>query len=230
MRGTGRVKGADSTMTMATVLDVHSRSVVQRARPDGATVLAITDSVRVRGGDPARAAALRQSLRGKRIVLHVSPNGTTRVLDGGRMMNQETRALLAQMPATLPDEPIAVGGSWAQQAAVPLPGESGGSPPGVLSATFRLDSLSDNGDLAYVSMRGTLSRAPGRAGTAPGAMFASTGTVVGAMRIDRRRGFLTAAVATIEVRSVISAPAGSGLPAARIYTRVVQRLESVDKR
>lgn len=230
MRGSGKLAGADTTMAMRTTLDVLTRSVVQRARADGAIVLAITDSVHAKGGDPARAEALRRALQGKRVLLHLGPDGATRVLDGGGMMSQETSAMLSQMPATLPAEPIAIGGTWEQRSAVPLPGDPEGAPRGTLVATFRLDSLAHHGDHAWISMRGTLARPPERANAGRGATLTSSGTVTGIMRIDRRRGFLTLATATIVVRSVVAPPPGSRAAPMTFQTRVVQRLESVDKR
>ena len=229
MSGTFTVGGADSTRRMTTTLEVHTRSIVQQVTGTGATLVAITDSVRVGGGDPARGETLRQALEGKRMLLHMSPDGTTRVLDGGGMMSPEASTLLAQMPATLPTQAVRVGTRWTQRVRMPLPGDVEGAPRGTLDAVFRLDSLSANGDLAWLSMRGTLSRKPEGGKRNGGATLASTGKVTGMMRVDRRRGFLTEASATIDVQSTVTPAAGAPGPPMRFRTRIVQRLWSVDK-
>jgi hypothetical protein len=64
---------------------------------------------------------------------------------------------------------------------------------GALKATFRLDSISRTGDLAYVSLRGTLRR------DSPPTV--TTGLVTGTLVVDRQRGWLTDSRATIHVTS-----------------------------
>jgi hypothetical protein len=154
------------------------------------------------------------------------------VLDDGGLMTPEASALVAQMPATLPDRKVVPGATWSHATAVPLPGQSDGPPAGRLTATFRLDSLSRYGDLAYVSMRGTLERPRGGVTLPKGARYESAGTVTGSFQLDRRRGWLTDVRATITMKSVVSQAADGSEPV-HVRTRVTQWLRAaapVDKR
>ena len=224
MVATQRVRGADSTVTMARTLSVFSRSIATKADARGATIVAITDSILVAddGGRPTRVGAPSQ-----RASLHVAPDGTTRVLDDGGVLSAEASAMVSQMPATLPKHAVEQGASWSHVAAVPLPGQPAGAPTGKLTATFRLDSLSRYGDVAFVSMRGTLEQP--REGVKRGGLhYASTGSVVGAFQVDRRRGWLTGVRATITTRTAVTKP-GSDAQPMTVRTKVTQWLRAVDK-
>ena len=222
-----KVGGVDSTVTMQQQVTAHSRSIVERADGAGATVLAITDSTLVR---PGPGKPVRRTGRGQRVSLHISPDGGTRVVDGGGAMSPEASALVAQMPATLPRHAIEIGETWSHTAQVPIPGQPEGAGGGTLKATFRLDSLSRYGDVAYVSVRGTLSRPKGGVKLPQGLTFESAGTILGALQVDRRRGWLTSVRAVIDVRSVLSpAAARAGGQAMHVRTRVTQWLRAVDK-
>ena len=224
MVATQRVRGADSTVAMGRKLTVFSRSIATRADARGATIVAVTDSMLVAddGGRPTRVAAPSQ-----RASLHVAPDGTTRVLDDGGVLSAEATAMVSQMPATLPKHPVEPGASWSHTAEVPLPGQPAGAPTGKLTATFRLDSLSRYGDVAFVSMRGTLEQP--REGVKRGGLhYASTGSVVGAFQVDRRRGWLTGVRATITTRTAVTKP-GSDAEPMTVRTKVTQWLRAVDK-
>ena len=65
------------------------------------------------------------------------------------------RKLFGQMPAVLSRNPVSVGDKWKREMRIPDVGVSGAM--GRVRATFQLDSLGDNGNMAYISMRGTLS-------------------------------------------------------------------------
>lgn len=222
---TMKVGGIDSLVTMQQRLTAHSRSIVQRADGRGATITAITDSAMVRS---APGAPARRTMSGARVSLHIAPDGRTRVLDAGGNLTPEASALVAGMPATLPRHAIEVGDSWSHVSTVPIPGQPEGAGGGTLTATFRLDSLSRYGDVAYVSIRGTLSRPPGGVKLQQGLTFESAGTVLGSMQVDRRRGWLTSMRAVIDVKSVLSPPAATGA-AMHVRTRVTQWLRAVDK-
>ncbi|HEY0972310.1 MAG TPA: hypothetical protein VGE02_15175 [Gemmatimonadales bacterium] len=219
-----RVRGRDSTFRMERHLTVHSRSIIGHADMNGATVLAVTDSAIVRDGDgpPRRASS------GRSIKFHLAPDGATRVVDGGGMLTAEATAMLAQMPATLPGMPLDVGDSWQHAVQVPIPGLPPGAPTGTLIATFRLDSLSRHGDVAHISMRGSLARPAGGVALPGGGRYESTGTVTGQLVVDRRRGWLTGMRATVSVRSVLTPPRGSAAAPMHVTTRVNQWLRTVD--
>jgi hypothetical protein len=223
---TRRVRGADSVVAMQQRrVTVFSRSIAQRADANGTMVLAVTDSMFVTQAD---GRVVRTGFADAGTALHVGPDGATRVLDGGALLTPESAALLAQMPAMLPARPVPLGATWTHAAAAPIPGAPAGAPAGRLVATFRLDSLGRYGDVAHVSMRGTLEPPPGGV-TRNGLRHESSGTVVGAFQVDRRRGWLTAVRATITTTSTVTA--GGGEPV-RIRTRVTQTLRvlgAVDK-
>lgn len=220
-----KVAGVDSTVTMTQKLTAHSRSIVERTDGRGATIMAVTDSALVRSAPGARP---RRTMRGARVSVHVAPDGAMKVLDANGTLTPEASAVFAGMPATLPRHPIGVGDSWSHVSTVPIPGQPVGAGGGTLEATFRLDSLSRYGDVAYVSIRGTLSRPTGGVKLPQGHTYVSTGTVLGAMQVDRRRGWLTSMRAVIDVKSVLSPPAARGA-AMHVRTRVTQWLRAVDK-
>lgn len=219
-----KVGGQDSTVTMQQQVTAHSRSIVERADGRGATVVAITDSALVREG---RGKPPRRTMRGTRVSLHIAPDGLTRVLDPGGALTPEASAMVAGMPATLPRHAIEIGDTWQHTALVPIPGQPEGAGGGRLEATFRLDSLSRYGDVAYVSVRGTLSRPKGGVKLPQGLTFESAGTVLGALQVDRRRGWLTSVRAVIDVKSMLSPPAGGA--AMHVRTRVTQWLRAVER-
>lgn len=217
---TSRVKGRDSTVSMKRDVTLLSRSAVERADATGATVVALADSLIVEehGGRHARPL-------GSRVAMRLAPDGTTRVLDdGGGALGRDAVALLAQMPATLPDRPIAVGERWTRSAPMPIPGQPEGAGAGTLTTTFRLDSLSRYGDVAYVSLNGTLERPDGGVLLPAGVRYESSGTITGHLQLDRRRGWLTALRASIAVRSVLTA---EGAAPVHVSTRIVQTLNAL---
>jgi hypothetical protein len=106
------------------------------------------------------------------------------------------------MPAVLSRTSVAVGDKWTREMQIPLSNEPGAV--GAVRATFHFDSLGKNGDIAYISMRGTMSRinTPGAAPAGPG--YGTTGQLAGTIQIDRRLGWITDSKSTIIVRSSIT--------------------------
>ena len=228
MTGTTRLAGADSTMTVVTDMRLLTHAVVEHSDSLATTVLAVTDSVSITTTSNAGAAPLEQArrrLEGRRIRLRVSPDGLTEVLPDPGSDDAELRSLFSQMPATLPKHAVAVGESWKRTMVMPIPGQSakGG---GTVRAVFRLDSLTKGGDMAWITMRGSLARdsAPEMA---PGVKFSMSGSVAGSMIVDRRRGWVTSSRATITVRSTMIPPATSASEPMRFRMKVSQWLRSV---
>lgn len=224
MSGTARVGGVDSTMTVTTAMQVHTRCVVQGSDAAGTTVLATTDSVRIssNGERPGEIERARRAIQGRSVRLHLTPDGAASVVDDGdETQSPELRAVFAQMPATLPPKPVSAGETWTRTMEIPSAGGGAGG-GGTLTATFRLDSLSRGGDVAYVSMRGSLSRPP----ASPAARVNMTGTVAGTMQIDRRRGWMTDARTTLTVNSLVTPPVAARGGPMRVRMKMTQWLRT----
>jgi hypothetical protein len=222
MTGTTRVGAGDSTATVLTTLLVISRAFVERRDRDATVLLASTDSVAASssGADSLTVATeTRRMLQGKRVRLRVAPDGATEIIGGDGGASAELNALFSQMPATLPNTPVAVGQAWSRTMLAPL-GAAGTSAGGKLQATFKLDSLSRNGDVAYVSLNGMLTRPP--SSKDGWATLSMTGSMNGSLVIDRRRGWITDARMTYVVRSTVAPSAGSSADAMRFRMKVSQ--------
>jgi hypothetical protein len=224
MSGTTRMAAGDSTATVVTTLVVISRAFVERRDRDATVLLTSTDSVAAAstGADSmVIAEETRRALQGKRVRLRVAPDGATEILGKGIDGTPELSAIFSQMPATLPNMAVPVGYSWSRVMVAPIdPSLTTQGEGGKLSATFRLDSLSRNGDRAFVSVSGTLSRAPGvKYGQAT---MTLSGSMTGGFVIDRRRGWISDARLTYTVRSTVMPSNGNAADAMRFRMKVTQ--------
>ena len=162
----------DSTKTDVTTLVMLARLTVESADVDGATVLAVADSVRTESSGSYQSDVLRQAraLQGQRFRFRVSPDGSTAVTGVDAWAGPAVGSLLSQLPATLPAEPVAPGATWNRSVDIPLAVSAEGKTTATLTAVFRLDSISRSGEFAYLSMKGRLVRSgPTQAGGAGGA-------------------------------------------------------------
>ena len=212
------------TSSMTTSIEVFTRAIAEQWTSGGTLMQTITDSVAM---TPASAASLadlkRRAMQSKPVWLRVSTDGGMEMVDDGDP-NSELRHLFGEMPAVLARSPVAVGEKWTREMQIPLSSEPGAV--GSVRATFRLDSLGRNGDIAYISMRGTMSRinTPGAAPAGPG--YGTSGQLAGTIQIDRRLGWITDSKSSIIVRSTIeSAPDRRGDPKAapmQVRTKITQ--------
>jgi hypothetical protein len=220
------------TSWMTTSIEVFTRAIAEQYTSGGTLMETITDSVAM---TPASAASLadlkRRAMQSKPVWLRVSTDGGMEMVDDGDP-NSELRHLFGEMPAVLARSPIAIGEKWTREMQIPLSSEPGGV--GSVRATFRLDSLGRNGDIAYISMRGTISRinAPGAAPAGPG--YGTSGQLSGTIQIDRRLGWITDSKSTIIVRSTIeSAPNLRGdqkAPPMQVRTKITQWIRAMRAR
>jgi hypothetical protein len=213
---------ADTTTSVVSTLLVLTHTIVESSDSAGSDLVAVTDSVAATssgGRAPESADAARQMLEGKRVHLWLSPDGTTVCEDPEA--SPELRALFASMPAIFPKQPTAVGHRWKREMTGPVGGAIAGD-RGDAKATFRLDSISRGGDVAYVSLKGTLSHVS----DGPAARGESSGTVTGRFLLDLKRGWLTESRARIEVTSLVRAKAAT----MRIKMIVTQWLRAIDSR
>ena len=90
---------------------------------------------------------------------------------------------------------------------------------GLVRATFQLDSLGKNGDVAFISMRGTLSH-----DALDGRTSELEGWLAGRMQLDRRLAWITDTSAVIDVESTVR-PASGGQQM-RVRTKITQVLRA----
>ena len=227
MTGTVHVRNADTTMTMHTSLLLLSRVLVQGSDETGTVVTTVTDSVALStDGAPAEPESVRRAMEGQQVKLHISPNGSASVIAVPDLLSADVRAVVSGMPATLPDHPVRPGETWQRVTALPVIGGSGTGYAATLRATYRLDSVSADGALAFVSMHGTLARDPGARPLANGLRVSSTGTVSGSLCVDRHRGWWIDARATIVLVSTLVPVAGATATPVRMRTRITQRMHT----
>src|SRR5437867_190249 len=165
----GTRKGA-AAKSVVTTLRMFSRAIVESTTPLSAVILAVTDSVDVTTSDEHTRALAQQTIRqleGRQLRLRLSPDGTVSVADEATSVPREVNEIVSVMPASFPRDPVAVGDTWVREMPIP-PGTRLSVPAGsVVRSSFRLDSVSRRGDVAYVSMRGTLQQASKATSTGP---------------------------------------------------------------
>lgn len=208
---------AEGTRSMTTVMEVFSRAIIRQKTSEATMVLAVTDSIRTSTGPGMGMRKTPRGVRGRHetIALKVSADGSVEVVDEDA--SDELRALFGQMPAMLSGKPVSVGDRWTRQMRIPIAGRSQTS--GQVSATFSLDSLGRSGEMAYISMRGTLTHDQR---TGSDSDFA--GSMSGSIQLDRRLGWISETRAVIDVTSVVQ-PASGGR-SMRVRTRVTQLLRA----
>ena len=234
MTGINSSRGPDSTTTMTTSIEVFTRAVPSQLTSSGTLMQAITDSVKMTPASPASLADLRRrSMQARPVWLRVSTDGAMEIVDDADA-NSELRHLFGEMPAMLARQAVAVGEKWTREMQIPLSGDPG--TVGEVKATFRLDSLGRNGDIAYISMHGTMSRANAASGQAQpnGRGYMTSGTLAGTIQIDRRLGWITDSKSSIIVRSTIAqTPARKGdaqIAPMQVRTKITQWIRAMRAR
>lgn len=198
----GRVAAESGTLVLLAMLAVES---VDGA---GATIVSVTDSVRVSSPPTSASGAVlawAAAAANRTVRFRVAPNGAASVPSArGRAL--PSGALATQLPATLPTRPIAPGTSWTSNLQVPLASSADPGGAATLVATFTLDSLSPTGELAFLSLRGRLIKgdADPRGTTEQRNRVETSGTVQGQILLDRRRGWITDARTTFSLFSLVS--------------------------
>jgi hypothetical protein len=233
MTGTTNRGGRESPSgSMTTSIEVFTRAIAQQWTSGGTLMQSITDSVAMTPASPGSIADLRRrTMQAKRVWVRVSTDGAMEIVDDDDP-DGELRRIFGEMPAVLSRGPIAVGEKWTREMQIPLTGDPGTL--GAVRATFRLDSLGRNGDIAYISMHGTMSRMNVPNAPAAGTGYATSGTLSGSIQIDRRLGWITDSKSSIIVRSTIAAaPAGKGEPQRapmQVRTKITQWIRAMRNR
>lgn len=220
--GTMKHGGQDTTVTVRTDLVVLTHSRVEKVDDDGATVLAVTDSVTLftTGSADAWTDQTMRHLRGQRLRIRLAPDGAVSLAEKSDADERELQALVAQMPALLPKGKVTIGASWQRAMDVPIAGQPEARLGAEVVANFRLDSLV--GDSAWISMSGTLQPTRRRDGEAMQAELA--GTVNGWVVVDRRRGWIVEARTMLNVRSTVAGTRTA--PPMKFRMRIEQRLRA----
>lgn len=233
LTGTTRIGDADSSVTAISSMKLLSRTIVQRSDASGATVLSITDSVHLSSNQPqlplAAIEQVRKALEGQQVRLRLTPDGAAEIISDPDLIPADAQAFIAQMPATLPARRVAVGERWTQTMKLPGAARADLTGPLSLRATFRLDSLTRGGRVAWISMSGELSRTEGQA-LPGGGTYRTSGTLEGYLVVDRDRGWMTESTSIVSVRSVMEPPPGSDAEPMHVRMRITQRLRTLDKR
>jgi hypothetical protein len=232
MTGTNKSRGRDSTTSMTTSIEVFTRAIPTQLTSSGTLMQAITDSVKMTPASQASVEDLRRrSMQARPVWLRVSTDGAMEIVDDADP-NSELRHLFGEMPAMLARAEVAVGEKWTREMQIPLSGDPG--TVGEVKATFRLDSLGKNGDIAYISMHGTMSRAASGQAQPNGRGYMTSGTLSGTIQIDRRLGWITDSKSSIIVHSTIAqTPTRKGDPRIapmQVRTKITQWIRAMRAR
>ena len=226
----GTRAGVATAKQLVTSLQMFSRAIVESSSPTVAIILAVTDSVVVTSTDErARplAKASKSQLEGRRLRLRLAPDGTVGMADQSDKVSQQVTDLVSVMPASFPRGSVAIGDTWLREMPIP-PAPSLGVPAGgVVRAAFRLDSLSGNGDLAFLSLRGTVLQVGERAVPGVGAL---AGSVSGSMVVNRRRGWLSESRFLLQMRATLAYVGGADTTPMQFRMKITQHMRVIDER
>jgi hypothetical protein len=212
------MQGGEPSGAMSGAMRVWTRAIVLRRSHGYTELLSVTDSVRI---SPPTAALrplrdAQRALEGRTVRLRVDEGGGMSVGTGaGASYGGGT-----EMPPMLPTYPVSVGQSWTRGMRVPLSATRPSSAD--VNTTFRLDSLTNRGSVAYISFHGAVSHDHAEDGR--GAVGKTVGTLQGTMQVDRRLAWITDSHMVVNVVSDIQ-PAGKPVVHARM--RITQSLRAL---
>ncbi len=232
MTGTTRDQRGDKPSSMTTSIEVFTRAIAQQWTSGGTLMQTITDSVAMNPASPGALTELqRRAMQAKPVWLRVSTDGAMEMVEDGDP-HSELRHLFGEMPAMLARTAVSIGETWTREMQIPLSSEPGAR--GSVRATFRLDSLGTNGDVAFISMLGSMSRINTRGAPPAGPGFGTSGQLSGSIQIDRRLGWITDSKSSIIVRSTIAPiPSRDGAPSQgpmEVRTKITQWIRAMRPR
>ncbi len=222
----GNALGASRSVT--TSVAIRLRTIVRSVQQLSTTVLTIVDSAALSSTDAHAATMIadaQRALKGQQLTLQLGADGTVESARDARgiLVPRDVADAMAAMPAVFPRRPVVVGEQWTREMPLPPGGPLGARGAGHVRAVFRLDSLQKGGATAYVSMHGDI--LPDS--TSHGVEL--SGSITGAMQLDRSRGWMTDSRVVIMLRSIITPPPSAGLAPMKFVTRVTQRLRTMDR-
>jgi hypothetical protein len=211
---------------VSATVSVYTRSVVLSSSAQGTVLESVTDSVTIIP-ETARSLPLftdmEKVLEERKVRLLVAPDGGITIIDGTNSAS-EVGALGTQihMPPMLPKEAVSVGSTWTRSMRIPV--SAAHSTNGLVRVTFKLDSLGQEGNLAYLSMKGTFTHSHVKEdGKTP--FDSTTGTLIGSMQINRRLGWMTESKTTISLNSTVRPSKGAS--PVRVRMKVTQWLRAI---
>jgi hypothetical protein len=210
---------------VVTTLRLYSRAIIESSAPSGAMILAVTDSVEVSSTDDRAmplAKATEAQLEGRQMRLRLAPDGTVGLADQQTKAPREVTELVAGMPASFPRGSVAIGDTWLREMSIPPSTNFGAPLGGVVRAAFRLDSISADGGLAYLSLRGSVLQPTASAAD----NSALTGSVSGSMVIDRRRGWLSESKFLVQMRATVAA---AGAAPMQFRLKITQHMRAFER-
>lgn len=208
---------------MSGSMQVWTHAIPLRRVGNATDLISVTDSVKV---SPPGAAALkplrdaRKALQGKVVNIRMASDGEISVLDGDRPGAVLQAGVGVDVPSVLPSGTVKVGDSWSRDIAVPLSVTD--RETALVHTTLRLDSLSDGGGTAYLSIRGEVSHDHAQHSTVMHGTVA--GTLVGSIELDRRLGWITGSRTVLDVTSLVQQ---EGREPTRVRVRVTQTLRAL---
>ena len=223
------IRSGGTARVMSTTLQMYSRAIVESTTAASATILALTDSVVVSGSDErARtlAAETERQLAGKQMRVRMAPDGTVSIAEPQASISREVNDLVSIMPASFPRGSVAVGDTWLREMPIPPSASMGVPLGGMVKAAFRLDSITSDGNVAFLSLKGTMH--PLGEAIASSDPRALVGSVNGSMIVDRRRGWLSESRFLIETRATLPR-IGTTAPM-QFRLRITQHMRILEKR
>lgn len=209
---------------MVATVYIFTRAVALARSSRGTEMVSVTDSVSVQpaaAGESPMFAEVKRAIEGKRVRLTVAPNGAISV--GSAAADPALSVALGQTAPMLPDAPVAPGDSWTRAMQVPV--GTGGGAVAEVRAVFRFDSLGVRGDVAYLSLRGTLAHGQGAAHTPAPHTDVVSGTVAGSIELDRRLEWMTGSETVLDLTADVSAAGRRA--ASRVRMKITQSLRAV---
>lgn len=217
----GRVAAESGTLVLLATLAVESVDT------EGATIVSVTDSLRVSSPPQSASSAVlawAAAAATRAVRFRVAPNGSAYIPSP---RGRAPTTVAPHMPATLPARAITPGSSWNSTLQVPLASSADPKGMATLVATFRFDSLSRSGELAFLSLRGRLMKSDSDPSPSSGRSVVETsGTVEGTVLLDRRRGWITDARTTFLLYSLVSS-ADENRPPVRVRMTISQWLRAM---
>jgi hypothetical protein len=212
------MQSGNQATVLSGAMRIWTHAVVLRRARGFTELLSVTDSVRVYPAatalPPLRDA--QRALQGRVVRLRVDDGGGMSLSNGPNV----AFGTGTEMPPMLPSHPVSVGESWKRDMRVPLSATR--SSTAEVQTTFRLDSLTNHGSMAYVSFQGAVSHDHSQ--DAPGTVGRTVGTLEGSMQVDRRLAWVTDSRMVVSVVSDVRLP---GKPATHARMRITQSLRAL---